>query len=80
VTPLGERYEEIKLIFICCAEFVDLMGDRGFEVGWQIAGALTCFTWAAGTAAIILFFLLLLGKLRYPELEFFNNLWGLGTE
>jgi hypothetical protein len=56
------------------------MGDRGFEVGWQIAGALTCFTWAAGTAAIILVFLLLLGKLRYPELEFLNNLWGLGTE
>jgi hypothetical protein len=49
---------------ICCAEFVDLMGDRGFEVGWQIAGALTCFTWATGTAAIILVFLLLFGKLR----------------
>jgi hypothetical protein len=74
-----ERYEEMKLISPC-AEFVDLMGDRGFEVGWQIAGALTCFTWAAGTAAIILVFLLLLGKLRYPELEFLNNLWGLGTE
>jgi hypothetical protein len=54
----------MKLIFFGCAEFVDLMGDRGFEVGWQIAGALTCFTWAVGTAAIILVFLLLLGKLR----------------
>ncbi len=50
--------------FSLLVEFVDLMGDRGFEVGWQIAGALTCFTWAAGTMAIILLFLLLTGKLR----------------